>query len=256
MRVRLLFLTVIALVTATACSAKIQSPSPGLSASAGATSSPSSTSALPGVPADLASVVDRVLSATEVTYGPDDILPPGDTTKFWLRSDGRFDAFASPCYMDGTYTLDAGRLSIDPDTASGSCGRPPEEWWFARLLSERPYINVEGEDVLIGTTETGVRFVDTSYPASWTLATPTTADARSLSLVITEMSCADGESPEGRVLEPQIEYGQEEISISIRVRVRSWAPTCPPNPTYPLTVELSEPVGDRRVVEGPSFDSS
>lgn len=89
-------------------------------------------------------------------------------------------------------------------------------------------------------------------PATWRLSPDEapTSDSRTIRVLLTERACASGRSPEGRVLEPQIEYRVDAIFITLRVRSRAGAQECPGNPEYPLTIELGEPLGDRALVDG------
>lgn len=89
-------------------------------------------------------------------------------------------------------------------------------------------------------------------PATWRLSPDEapTSDSRTIRVLLTERACASGRSPEGRVLEPQIEYRVDAIFITLRVRSRAGAQECPGNPEYPLMIELGEPLGDRALVDG------
>ena len=91
-----------------------------------------------------------------------------------------------------------------------------------------------------------------AYPASWRLAHPLTPDATTVDLVIHESKCAGGSSPEGRILDPKVDYTPTSITVTVEVRLASTlASGCQSNPEYPLTVNLREPVGTRPIV-GPS----
>lgn len=68
--------------------------------------------------------------------------------------------------------------------------------------------------------------------------------------VLVERACASGLSPEGRVLAPRIEYGQDAIVIDVEVVRREGDQDCQGNPEYPIEIELSEPLGDRTLVDG------
>jgi hypothetical protein len=68
--------------------------------------------------------------------------------------------------------------------------------------------------------------------------------------VLVERACASGMSPEGRVLPPAIEYGADEIVITVSVEPREGDQDCQGNPEFPLRIQLSEPLGDRTLVDG------
>ena len=86
--------------------------------------------------------------------------------------------------------------------------------------------------------------------ASWRIdpAQAPGLDSTSVAIVLRENECASGRTPEGRVQEPKVVYERDRIVISISVR--TWPGDCPSNPDYPLVVELSEPLGDRELVDG------
>jgi hypothetical protein len=65
-----------------------------------------------------------------------------------------------------------------------------------------------------------------------------------------EQACAGGQAPVGRVVGPTIEYRSDAVVVTFRVRDVGGARTCPGNPPYPTTVELSEPVGARTLIDG------
>jgi len=91
-----------------------------------------------------------------------------------------------------------------------------------------------------------------SGPASWwvdPVALPLADDARVISGFIRERACASGTSPEGRVLEPTIEYSAVAIIITFSVEMLP-SGRCPSNPAYPVEVHLAEPVAGRALLDG------
>jgi hypothetical protein len=88
-------------------------------------------------------------------------------------------------------------------------------------------------------------------PATWRIdpAGDLGPAAQSVRILLTEIGCANGLTPEGRLLEPVVEYRADAITISLRVRQFKGA-DCPSNPEYPLTIKLSEPIGRRALVDG------
>ena len=68
--------------------------------------------------------------------------------------------------------------------------------------------------------------------------------------ILVERECASGRSPEGRVLPPEIEYGDDEIVITFQVTRPEGDQDCQGNPEFPLEIELAEPLGDRTLVDG------
>lgn len=72
-----------------------------------------------------------------------------------------------------------------------------------------------------------------------------------LHLLINERNCASGEPPVGREILPVVLEDSDTITIVVLVEPVSGAAECPSNPWYPITIHLSEPIGDRSL-----FDAS
>jgi hypothetical protein len=77
-----------------------------------------------------------------------------------------------------------------------------------------------------------------------------TPESSSLHVLVVEAACASGQSPEGRILDPIVEYQATRIRITIWIRRLPGTQTCQGNFGYPTTVELSQPVGARTLVDG------
>jgi hypothetical protein len=86
------------------------------------------------------------------------------------------------------------------------------------------------------------------------------ADSTTIQLRVTRLDCSGGET--GTVLQPEVSY--EADRIVIRTPVASLPPgsyTCQGNDSVPLTVQLSEAIGGRQLVdmgcvEGPAVSTS
>jgi hypothetical protein len=74
-------------------------------------------------------------------------------------------------------------------------------------------------------------------------------DADRLEVLVHERACASGQTAEGRVELVTLDETSDEVRLVIGVRGLDGAQTCPSNPPTPFTVELSEPLGDREVVD-------
>ncbi|MFB2581393.1 hypothetical protein ACEXQD_09080 [Herbiconiux sp. P15] len=88
-------------------------------------------------------------------------------------------------------------------------------------------------------------------PAVWFLADPSSVnpDSTSLDVDVTRMACSSGVT--GDTLEPVVTY--TEASVVIRIDVAPLAlgdATCVGNESVPVVVELSEPLGDRTLIDG------
>ncbi|PPK90878.1 hypothetical protein CLV92_1218 [Kineococcus xinjiangensis] len=86
--------------------------------------------------------------------------------------------------------------------------------------------------------------------AEWRPAAPPGPQDTSLPLLVTERDCAGGQSSEGRVQEPVVEYRPDAVVITIRVDPLGGAQTCPGNPATPYLLQLSEPIGGRALLDG------
>jgi len=75
-------------------------------------------------------------------------------------------------------------------------------------------------------------------------------DATVLRGLIREQDCASGSIPEGRVLEPAIEYRADAIVITFSVELLPGDRTCPSNPSFPVAIHLGEPIGGRALLDG------
>jgi hypothetical protein len=85
--------------------------------------------------------------------------------------------------------------------------------------------------------------------ADLTLAATPSPETRTVELLVHERECASGQTAEGRVELAGLEETAEEVRLLIGVRRLDGAQTCPSNPPTPFTVELSEPLGERAVVD-------
>jgi hypothetical protein len=93
-------------------------------------------------------------------------------------------------------------------------------------------------------------------PASWTFdpALPAPDDAAtSFTAVVTEWACTGGRPIADRLLPPMITYGADSISVIFSARPLPGEHDCPGNPSSRVLVELREPLGSRRLVDGAVF---
>ena len=75
--------------------------------------------------------------------------------------------------------------------------------------------------------------------------------ATSFSAIVTERACASARDITRLILPPVIQYGADEVIVSIYVApLPAGAHNCPGNPPARFTIELSEPLGDRQLVDG------
>jgi hypothetical protein len=86
--------------------------------------------------------------------------------------------------------------------------------------------------------------------ADWKLAAKTTKTAKTVKVLVTERACASGASSKGRIAKPRIAYEDSRIVITIGVTPLTGSQDCQSNPATPLTVTLTEAIGDRKLFDG------
>lgn len=77
---------------------------------------------------------------------------------------------------------------------------------------------------------------------------PLTPETTAIGGFILERECASGQSPEGRIVGPDIDYRPGTILVTFRVI--KIGGRCPSNPPFPVTVQLTEPLGMRLLLDG------
>lgn len=99
--------------------------------------------------------------------------------------------------------------------------------------------------------------VEVGDPATWTLLAPTdatqsqqlTSDTELFTAWVTRAGCSGGVT--GTVFGPQISKGDSEIEVIFKVEaIGDGLQLCPGNDTVSIEVDLGEPIGDRRIVDG------
>lgn len=87
--------------------------------------------------------------------------------------------------------------------------------------------------------------------ATWTLLHPArvTAESTVIEVGVVRLGCSSGVT--GELRRPEISYETDRIVIEIDVeRFEGGAADCQGNDSVPLMVELTEPIGDRELVDG------
>jgi len=89
--------------------------------------------------------------------------------------------------------------------------------------------------------------------ADWTLdpgqGVPTGATTV-FDALVTETGCNSGGPADGRIVGPKIVRGTTDVLVVFAVRPRGGAQRCPSNPATRVTVDLGEPLGARRLLDG------
>jgi hypothetical protein len=89
--------------------------------------------------------------------------------------------------------------------------------------------------------------------ASWELEIgeePFGPASRSVGASVTEQDCAGGEPLGDRLHSPRVTYGRTDIVIQFVADPLPGDHDCAGNPTTLLEIELSEPIGNRRLLDG------
>ncbi len=68
--------------------------------------------------------------------------------------------------------------------------------------------------------------------------------------MLQEMECSGTRKPPGKVIHPEVIYGEAHIVVIVRIEPVKGFATCPGTPPTPYTLRLDEPVGDRQLVDG------
>lgn len=87
--------------------------------------------------------------------------------------------------------------------------------------------------------------------ATWRLAPQVEVDSATTTfeILVSRVECNSGIT--GTVNEPSVEFGDEEVVITVRVSPGSpQAATCQGNDEVPYTLRLAQPIGDRVLIDG------
>ena len=86
--------------------------------------------------------------------------------------------------------------------------------------------------------------------AVWTLPQKVRLTPNSTAFVVrvSRLGCNSGVT--GEVLEPRVDYGNSQVTLTFRVAPHSDGGTCPGNELVAYDVSLTEPLGDRALVDG------
>jgi hypothetical protein len=83
-----------------------------------------------------------------------------------------------------------------------------------------------------------------------------TSSSTSLALLVTERACASGELPIGRGVAPIVFESDTSVEILVLIEEpRRGGENCPGNPSFPVSVDLETPLGDR-VIRNIAFEPS
>lgn len=92
--------------------------------------------------------------------------------------------------------------------------------------------------------------------AEWTLdpAQPAPGPAtQTFEALVTEQSCNSGQPADGRIVGPEIVKSEGMLLVIFATRPRPGGQDCQGNPSTRTTVDLGEPLGNRRLLDGGRF---
>ena len=82
---------------------------------------------------------------------------------------------------------------------------------------------------------------------------PPAADQTEIALLVTERACASGQPMGDRLLEPQVIEEADRVLLVFAAATDPGDATCPGNPSTPVTVTLSAPLGQRELLDAGIF---
>jgi len=103
-----------------------------------------------------------------------------------------------------------------------------------------------------------IRLPDELGFATWRLdpANPPGPEDLTVTVLVTEIACAGGRPPLGRLLPPVVLAADDAVTIAFAVRRLPGGRDCPANPEARVVVELAEPLGGRGLFDGSSFPAA
>ena len=77
-----------------------------------------------------------------------------------------------------------------------------------------------------------------------------TPDTREVEILVTELACSSGQDAQGRIVVDRILPSDTSLIVVMATVPRGGAQECPDNPETSFLLELSEPLGDRLLLDG------
>lgn len=78
---------------------------------------------------------------------------------------------------------------------------------------------------------------------------PPSPGSTTVALLVTEMECNSGEDADGRVELATLRETDTAVDVVLTIEPRDGPHDCQSNPPTPFTIELDEPLGDRRLLD-------
>lgn len=191
----------------------------------------------------MAEITDRLAGV------PHDDLPPASMESVRRRAGGqrnrqRWAAGSALAVLLTVVLMGPGLMRADQEIADAPTTMTASDTPLAPTT-------MAASDTPVATETTAMADAPPGVLAVWHLEDPdaVTSASTTLDLLVTRVECASAFT--GEVLSPQVTVSETEISIRTEVE---WidmggVALCPGNPHVPVTVELSEPIGDRVLVD-------
>jgi len=77
-----------------------------------------------------------------------------------------------------------------------------------------------------------------------------------VTVLVTEIACASGKPPQGRLLPPVVLAADDAVTIAFAVRRLPGGQDCPANPEARVVIELAEPLVNRGLFDGSTFPAA
>ena len=141
------------------------------------------------------------------------------------------------------------------DTSAEFVARSNQSYWSVRERKDGGTWTIDGwggcqPELVMGE---GVR------AATWELAPDADvpdATSTSFTVLVHERSCASGQSPEGRIVGPEIGFEAELILIAFGVQPLPGDQECQAGEPARVTVELSQPLGNRQLIDAGTWPTT
>lgn len=164
--------------------------------------------------------------------------------------------YSGSCPPSGTVEQDGGTLTLVLSAITDRVCTADDPGMVATIsgLAEAPAeltVIENGETRTVTVTDAEPDGVETSGdPAVWSVApgerpTPTST---SFTAAVSRLGCNSGVT--GDVLEPRVDYNPSQIIVTFEVAADRDGGLCPSNKPVDVQVDLSEPIGDRDLIDG------
>ncbi len=125
--------------------------------------------------------------------------------------------------------------------------------WWPGAIRPATIAAVDRRSVAVMGVDPGEYVEGRAGPGSWWVdpaAPPLAAESTEIQALVFDAACSSGQSPEGRILEPDIFASDAAFLITVWVRRLPGGQDCQGSPPAPFEIVLPEPLGDRSLLDG------